>query len=359
MPSGIRLGIDKFIEYKKKLSSSTKFGLITNQTGLTSFKIPNIKFLLDNHVNIKHLYSPEHGLFGSEWDTITVKDDFHYFYGKKVYSLFNERESINPDIFSDIDAIIFDIQDTGVRFYTYISTLYYVMEIFSELDKKLIVLDRPNPISGKIIEGDLLDKDFMSFFGVFPIKLRYGLTVGELAIEYNDVLNADLDIVFMDNWERWMFYDDTGLLWVSPSPCIPTIGTAIIYPGTALFEGTNLSEGRGTSLPFSLIGAPWIDEFKLKQLLDKRSLKGVFFREARFKPFDNKYKGETCRGVQIYVLDKYKYRAVESAVALLEEICKLHPDKFSFVKPLGNQKYHFDLLWGNDSLRKYIQKEFL
>lgn len=360
MPAGIILGIDKLIPEKFTLLKNKKIGLITNHTGISSSRESNISIILKNGLKLKYLFSPEHGINGAEWDAVPVKSSFHTDYNVEIISLFNEENNIPEEKFSELDIVIYDIQDVGVRFYTYISTLYYVMKICEKYDLKILVLDRPNPISCDIIEGEILEEDFESFFGVFPIPVRYGLTIGELALKFNKNIDCELKVLSLQGYESSMFYEDTGLIWIPPSPCIPTMETAVVYSGTALMEGTNVSEGRGTALPFMLIGSPWINGQILADNLNKLKLDSVFFREAVFKPFENKYNGEVCRGIQIHVLDKIKYRAINTGLAVIEEICKLYPEKFTFLQPQkSGEKYHFDLLWGNDKLRKKIQEKFL
>lgn len=360
MPAGIVLGIDKLIPEKSTLLKNAIIGLITNHTGLSTSFESNVSIILKNGLKLKYLFSPEHGIYGEEWDTVPVKSSFHNFYNVEIISLFNEENEIPEEKFSELDIVIYDIQDVGVRFYTYISTLYIVMELCRKYNIKILVLDRPNPISCEITEGEILEKEFESFFGVFQIPVRYGLTIGDLALRFNEKLDCDLEVLFMQGYERRMFYDDTGLVWIPPSPCMPTLETAIVYSGTALFEGTNVSEGRGTTMPFQVLGSPWIEGRLLADNLNKLALEGVFFREAVFKPLENKYHGETCQGVQIHILDKLKYKAVKTGVVVIEEICRLYPHKFRFIKPHGGEeRFHFDLLWGNDRLRKGIQEDFL
>jgi len=251
---------------------------------------------------------------------------------------------------------VYDIQDIGVRFYTYISTLYHVLKSAGETGIKVLVLDRPNPITGVHMEGPVLNTVYRSFVGIWQLPIRYGMTVGELALLFNNEadLGADLEVIKIEGWKRDMWFDETGLPWIPPSPNMPTLDTAIVYPGTCLIEGTNVSEGRGTTKPFELIGAPWIDEYKLIEELKSLPIKGVEYRPATFIPWRGKYVGELCHGVQIYIVDREVFEPVKLGLALIRTIKHLHPSEFKFIKRGG--KYYFDLLIGCSDARELIER---
>lgn len=271
-------GVEVLLDEELDQLEGKNVGLITNPTGVDQ-ELNSIVDTLHNHpdVNLVSLYGPEHGVRGSE-----QAGDYVEFYidertGLPVYSLYGETRKPTPEMLEGVDVLLFDIQDVGTRFYTYIYTMAYAMEAAAENDIEFMVLDRPNPIGGVSVEGPVLDPDYSSFVGLYPIPLRHGMTVGELALLFNDEfdIGADLSVVEMNGWERSDYYDDTPLEWVLPSPNMPTLDTAAVYPGAALIEGTNVSEGRGTTKPFELIGAPFIDGVDLAEQLNNAGLPGV------------------------------------------------------------------------------------
>jgi uncharacterized protein YbbC (DUF1343 family) len=259
-----------------------------------------------------------------------------------------------------LDALVVDLQDVGSRIYTFVYTMANCLRAGKKHGVPVIVCDRPNPIGGTRIDGPMLLKGFESFVGQFPIPLRHGMTIGELARFFNDAcgIGADLTVVTMDNWKRSMHYDETGLPWVMPSPNMPTLDTAVVYPGTVLFEGTNVSEGRGTTRPFELIGAPWLDAELLAERLAEHRLPGVYFRPAVFEPTFQKHAKQPCGGCQIHVLDRDKYPAVQSAVAVLIEMRAQDPAKFQWRQPpyeYEHEKLPFEILAGSSELRRQIE----
>ncbi len=228
----------------------------------------------------------------------------------------------------------------------------------AERGLEIIVLDRPNPLGGELVEGPMLDPAFASFVGEYPIPIRYGLTVGELATLFNQTAKANLTVIPMEGWHRSAWYDRTGLPWVLPSPNMPTLDTAIVYPGTCLFEGTNLSEGRGTTKPFEFVGAPWVEAEDLAEALNRRRLPGVAFRPVYFTPTYSKFSGQLCGGVQLHVLDRAVFRPVEAGLYLLSTLRHMHPDRFSWLPTSWEGKPpHFDLLMGTDSVRRQLEAE--
>jgi uncharacterized protein YbbC (DUF1343 family) len=250
-----------------------------------------------------------------------------------------------------IDILIYDIQDVGARFYTFISTMFESMKAASREGLTFIVLDRPNPIDGNRVEGPVLERGFESFVGIHPIPIRYGLTAGELAsyLRSQAGLNLDLRVVPVVGWSRSTWFDETGLEWIAPSPNMPTLKTATLYPGICLIEGTNLSEGRGTTRPFELVGAPWLAAETLTANLEQLRLTGVRFRVQHFTPTFSKYQGETCRGLQIHVTDRSRFDPLKTALTLISETVQLHPQDFQF------REAAFDRLAGNSWIREMIQ----
>jgi len=330
-------GIDNLIENKLHLLKNKRIGFITNHSAITKNGDKSWEALNKlNNITISKLFSPEHGFLGEyadgekiDYESIDSLPQLHSLYGK------NRRP--RTEMFSGLDVIIYDIQDVGARFYTYISTLGYCMEKAGEMNIDFIVLDRPNPLSGNIVSGPILDMKYSSFIGMYPIPSVYGLTIGELAKMIVDMgwikKTPKLTVIPMKNWSRNFFYDDTELIWVPPSPNIPDLETAIIYPATVLFEATNISEGRGTSKPFKTFGAPWIDNKKLLRELNKLNLKSVKFEKTSFTPIEiqgkavnPKYLNSKCFGIEITITDKYSYDPVFINLNLIKTINDLFPE---------------------------------
>lgn len=359
----VRTGLDVLLSKMPSILKNRKVGLITNPTGVTR----NLKHVADvfhEHPDIKlvALYGPEHGLRGDFGEGQFVKSYVDERTGLQVHSLYGPTEKPSPEMLGNVDVLVFDIQDAGARFFTYISTLSYAMKAAAEVGIPFIVLDRPNPINGVSVEGNILDPKFKSFVGLHPIPIRHGMTVGELAQLFNEEskIKADLTVVKMKNWHRNMWYDETGLIWVQPSPNIPTLDAATVYLGTCFFEGTNVSEGRGTTKPFELIGAPWIDGVKLSsELNSKKELPGVLFRTAYFSPAFSKYTREPCCGVQVHVINRAVFKPVETSLHMITAIAKLHPNHFQWIKPQPDQPHYFDLLAGTNRIRRMLERGVL
>ncbi|HET7616713.1 MAG TPA: DUF1343 domain-containing protein, partial [Bacillales bacterium] len=294
-----RLGIDVLLKDRMDLIKGKNVGLITNPTGVNHELTSDVDLLFHNsNVNLVALYGPEHGVRGGHQAGDYVPYYIDEETGLPVYSLYGKTRKPTPDMLENVDVLLFDIQDVGTRYYTYIYTMAYAMQAAAENGIPFVVLDRPNPLGGTKVQGPVLDPDFSSFVGMYPIALRYGMTVGELAKYFNNEFNigADLHVVKMQGWNRSMTYQDTSLQFVMPSPNMPTVKTALVYPGMALIEGTNVSEGRGTTRPFELTGAPWINAKDLTDALNAKHLPGVRFRAAHFTPTFSKYNGEMCNG---------------------------------------------------------------
>ena len=354
-------GLDVLLEKKIDLITGKAIALITNQTGIDRYGIPNYKRMLAlDEIHLKVIFSPEHGLFGEADEEIT--------YDKKiadlpeVFSLYGAVRKPTPEMLQGVDLIIYDIQDIGARFYTYISTLGLVMEAAAELQIPVLVLDRPNPIRSDIVEGPLLDLKYQSFVGKYPIPIRYGWTVGELAqkivAEQWLAATPSLSVISMEGWYASLWYDETTLPWVKPSPNIPDVGTALIYPGMCLLEGTNVSEGRGTDHPFKWFGAPWIDGKILSQELNKLQLPGVVFVPKSFTPVSipgvadkPKYENQLCNGIEIRVIARNEYQSLNVGVSVIKKLKEFYPENIVFKENRLNR------LWGSDTLVKELQKK--
>lgn len=282
--------------------------------------------------------------------------------GVPIFSLYSDTREPTPEMLSLIDVLVVDIQDVGARIYTFIYTMANCLRAAARAGLPVIVCDRPNPIGGVAVEGPMLEPGYESFVGQFPIPLRHGMTVAELARLFNEAhgIGAELEIVPMEGWTRDMYFDATGLPWVMPSPNMPTLDTAIVYPGTVLFEGTMLSEGRGTTRPFELIGAPWLDGEALAARLNALGLSGVYFRPAIFEPTFQKHAKETCGGCQIHVTNRDAFEPVEVGVALLHECYSLAPKPFKWRDPpyeYEHDKMPIDILAGSPALRQQIERQ--
>ncbi|QTN00514.1 DUF1343 domain-containing protein [Sediminibacillus dalangtanensis] len=357
-PHKFQLGVEQLLNEQKELIEGQKVGLITNPTGVDQ-DLNSIVDLLHNDpdVELTALYGPEHGVRGSAQAGDYVEYYIDEQTGLPVYSLYGETRKPTPEMLEDIDVLLFDIQDVGTRFYTYIYTMAYAMEAAAENDLPFIVLDRPNPISGEKVEGPVLDPDYASFVGNYPIPLRHGMTVGELAKFFNEEydIGADLTVVEMNGWDREAYYDETPLEFVLPSPNMPTLDTALVYPGAALIEGTNVSEGRGTTKPFQLIGAPFINSTELAGALNDLKLPGVTFRAASFTPSFSKHSGELSNGVEIHVTDRDSFMPVETGLHLVKTIHDMYPDDFAFRAENSSGISFFDNLIGNGWIREAIE----
>ena len=357
----IKTGIDILLDKKQNLIINKKIALVTNQTGVDQYGIANYKRLMDlEKIKLEVVFSPEHGIFGETDKEVTYNDEIENL--PKVYSLYGKVRKPTRGMLDGIDIIIYDIQDIGARFYTYISTLGLVMEAAAELNIPVLVLDRPNPIRGDIVEGPLLDLEYQSFIGKYPIPIRYGWTVAELAekIIQENWINPtpQLTVVPMEGWNTSLWYDETTLPWVKPSPNIPNLETALIYPGMCLLEGTNISEGRGTNHPFKWFGAPWIDSKNLSQELNNLKLSGVVFVPKSFTPLSipgvadkPKYEDQLCHGIEIRIIDRNKFNSVKTGVNILKTINEMYPDSLIIKEKRLNK------LWGSDILLKELQEK--
>ena len=344
-------GIDNIKEADPILKNA-RIGLITNPTGLDKNFKSTIDILHEQY-NLVCMFSPEHGVRGDLQAGDHVNSYTDSITGLQVYSLYGASPHISSEIMDTIDVIIFDIQDVGARFYTYLYTLSYAMEDCKKEDKKIVVLDRINPISGTRVEGTILDSDFSSFVGKFPIATRYSLTIGEYAQYINDTqkIDCDLTVVSCKGYDRSLYLDETELQFVSPSPNLPTIDSCICYIGNCLFEGTNLSEGRGTTKPFEQIGAPFLDAKAVIGKMNEMGHEGVLFRETYFTPSFSKHTGELCRGIALHITNRALFKPFEVGVYLLDTIRNMHSE-FEFLAPLEEGgKPFIDLLLGTDEIR--------
>lgn len=346
---GVCTGIDNLIMVREELEG-LRVGLITGPSGVTRTLAPSADRIADCF-SLCALFGPEHGIHGNYQAGAKVPErEFDEKYNVPVYSLYGAVTAPTPQMLSGLDALLFDMQDVGSRYYTYLYTMTRSMQSCAQAGIPMYVFDRPNPIGLDRIEGNILSPAFSSFVGEFAVPIRYGLTIGEFAayINLTERIGCRLTVVPCDGLTRDMYWSDTGLPFVPPSPNIPTEEAALHYVGTCLFEGTNLSEGRGTTKPFSLIGAPWLRSDELMRRMEEYGFEGVRFRRAFFTPTFSKYAGECCEGLELYITDRKKYQPFDVALRLLDEIRQCFLD-FSW------NPHHIDRLFGDDKLRtEYI-----
>ena len=353
VPVKVRLGIDN-IDKHLTVFQGKRVGLITNQTGMNSNFQSTID-VLQAKTKLVALFSPEHGIRGHVPAGATVGSYIDEETGVPVYSLYGETKKPTAEMLANVDVLAFDMQDIGARFYTYMYTMAYAMQSAKEQGKTFVVFDRPNPVGGEVVEGNIIQPGFESFIGMYPIPARHGLTIGEMAQLMNSEyqINCDLVVIPMTGWQRSMHFAETGLPWVMTSPNIPTPDTTLVYSGTGILGGTNISEGVGTTRPFELVGAPWINAAQLAARMNAASLPGVAFRPVYFTPrqMEVKYQGRLCGGVQLHVTDKQAFRPVQTGLTLLYVISEMSEGKFSFNKSGSAAAPTIDIYTGDSNVR--------
>ena len=360
----VTLGIDRLLTRERHLVDGRRVGLLCNPASINAgFQHSADLLFEDPAVTLVAIFGPQHGFRADLQDNMIETP--HASDPRRrvpVYSLYSEVREPSPKMLDGLDALLIDIQDVGTRVYTFIYTMANCLRAAARQKLPVIVCDRPNPIGGVSVEGSLLDPRYASFVGQYPIPMRHGMTIGELARLFNEAfgLGADLHVVPLDGWRREMFYDDTMLPWVMPSPNMPTLDSAIVYPGAVLFEGTQLSEGRGTTRPFELIGAPWIDGERLSDAMNARALPGVWFRPVFFEPTFQKHARQTCGGCQLHVIDRRSFQPLRAAVELIDEFHRQDPSRFAWREPpyeYEHEQMPIDILYGSDRLRHAIAEE--
>jgi len=357
----VRLGLERLLDGPdRKLIKGQRIGLVCNPASVDSRLIHVSDRLAAGDWTLTALFGPQHG-FRSDLQENMIESPHAHDARRRVpvHSLYSETREPTAEMLADVDVLVIDLQDVGTRIYTYIYTMANCLRAARRHGIRVVVCDRPNPINGDVIEGATLDPEYESFVGQFAIPMRHGLTIGEAARVFNDHfgIHAAVDVVPMDGWSRAMYYDATGLPWVLPSPNIPTLDTAIVYPGAVLFEGTLLSEGRGTTRPFELIGAPWIDGERFAEALNARRLPGAYFRPAFFEPTFHKHAKVLCGGCQIHVTDREAFEPMRVAVEMLAEFRREAPSEKLWRDPpyeYEHVKPPIDILYGSDRLRTGI-----
>ena len=354
-------GITRLLGSDRAAIAGGRVGLVCNPASVdVAFRHSADLLFDDADVRLTAIFGPQHG-FRSDLQDNMIETPHARDARRRVpvYSLYSETREPSAEMLREVDVLVVDLQDVGTRVYTYIYTMANCMRAASRHGVRVVVCDRPNPIGGVQVEGATLREPWTSFVGQFPIPLRHGMTIGELARLFNDAfgLGSALDVVMLEGWRREMYFDGTGLPWVIPSPNIPTLESAVAYPGAVLFEGTQLSEGRGTTRPFELIGAPWIDGERLADAMNARGLPGVHFRPVFFEPTFNKHARRTCGGCQIHVTERRTFEPVRTSVELIAEFRRQDSAKFGWREPpyeYEHEKEPIDILYGSDRLRTTV-----
>jgi uncharacterized protein YbbC (DUF1343 family) len=358
----IRPGIEVLLNEKIASVRNTRVGLVCNQASV----LPDLRHAADvffEHpdINLTTLFGPQHGIRGDVQDNMIETDhavDSHT--GLWIYSLYSETREPTEKMLADVDTIVFDLQDVGCRIYTFVYTMANCMRAAKKFGKRVVVCDRPNPIGGVVVEGNITETEFTSFVGQFEIPTRHGMTTGELARMFNEHfgIGCDLEVVPLEGWRREMYFEETGLPFVMPSPNIPTVDTCVVFPATVHIEGTELSEGRGTTKPFELNGAPYIDPWVWVSALEKYNFPGVAFRQTFFQPTFQKHAKETCGGLQLHVTDREVFTPVIVGIAMIKTAYDLYKDHFEWKLDAYEyvfDKNPFDVVCGTDRIRKAIE----
>ena len=358
----VRAGLDVLVSRLGSMLAGRRVGLLCHQASVTrdlTHAADAVRRL--RKVRLAALFAPEHGLGGAAQDHAHIGAEYDRTRRIRVHSLYGKRLEPTPAMLRDIDVMVVDLQDAGARYYTFAWTTVLTMRACARAGKPVIVLDRPNPLGGERLEGNWPDGRFPSFVGLHPLPIRHGMTIAELAAYHNEMqeIGCDLTVVPMAGWRREMLWEDTELPWVAPSPNMPTTDTARVYPGGCLLEGTNLSEGRGTTRPFEWVGAPYLDGPRLAAALERRRIPGVRFRAASFEPAFHKWARRTCGGVQVHVTDWDRFQSFAAYLALIIEARRQAPRGFRWKRPPYEfqwKKLPIDLLCGTDAIRLAIER---
>jgi uncharacterized protein YbbC (DUF1343 family) len=358
----VKTGIEILLQEKKQILAGARVGAVVHPASvLPSLTHTADALLAEQSIRLVSLFGPQHGARGEKQDNM-IESDFYRDpdTGLPVHSLYGATRWPTEEMMHELDVLLFDLQDVGTRVYTFIHTMAYCMQACARYDKSMVVLDRPNPINGEQVEGDLLNPEFSSFVGLYPLPMRHGMTVGELALLYNAEygIGCRLTIVPMRGWSRSQWFDQTGLPWVLPSPNLPTLDSAIVYPGMVLVEGTLLSEGRGTARPFEFIGAPYIHPRTLADGLREIDLSGVSFRPVYFEPTFQKFAKTMCGGVQVHIHNRDLFEPYLTGIAVLSAVKSLYPDSFQWRQPpyeYETIKLPIEILCGGDRAPRWIE----
>jgi uncharacterized protein YbbC (DUF1343 family) len=358
----VESGLEVLVRRRPALLRGQRVALLTHQASIDSRYEHAVGLVRDlRGAKVTRLLAPEHGLWGAPQDHIWIDGTRDPVTGLPVWSLYGARREPTPAMLRGIDTVVVDLQDVGSRYYTFVWTMALAMRACARSGVRVVVLDRPNPLGGAVLEGNVADPAFASFVGLYPLAIRHGMTIGELAgyLNRRHAIGCPLTVVPMRGWRRAMLWNDTGLPWVPPSPNMPTLDTALVYPGGCLIEGTNLSEGRGTTRPFEWIGAPFLDAQRYAAALERERLPGVRFRPARFQPTFHKWAGKLCDGVQIHVTDARRFKPFLTGLAEIAVARRLAPRGFAWRRPpyeFERRRMPIDILCGTDAIRKAIER---
>jgi len=359
----VKTGLDLFEKNWPKKLKGSRVGLIIHPASVNRRLEHAVDLLMESkNIELKALFGPQHGIRGETQDNMVEWEGFlDANTGIPVFSLYGHTRKPEPAMLKDIDVMVIDIQDVGSRYYTFIWTMELCMQACLEMNKSIVILDRPNPIGGHVIEGPVLDMSYASFVGLRPLPIRHGMTIGEIGnYLWNEFYpSLDFHVIPMQGWKRKMWFADAGLPWIMPSPNMPALDTATVYPGMCLLEGTNISEGRGTTRPFEIFGAPFIEPDMLVNHLKEFKLPGVVFRPLYFQPTFQKYAGKLCGGAQIHVINRERFKPFKTGAAILKAIHDLYSQHFAWKQPpyeYETKKMPIDILAGTDRLRKDIGK---
>lgn len=358
----VQIGLENLLRAEPSWLKNSRLALLSNQAS-TGRDFRHSRFHLQKNFpgKLTCLFSPQHGFFAEKQDNmIESGHQRDPATGLMVYSLYGDSRRPSAEMYDQFDVLLIDIVDVGTRVYTFLYTMAYCLEMAAKSGKKVVVLDRPNPVGGEAVEGNLLESDCTSFVGLYPLPMRHGLTFGELALYINTecAIGADLEVIPMKGWERSMLFRQTGFPWVYPSPNMPTPETALVYPGQVIWEGTNLSEGRGTTLPFELFGAPFLDCQGILDSIAATPLPGCYLRPLAFEPTSGKFAGTTCRGFHLHVTDPATFMPYRTSLALLQAIMHVHPEEFRYKEPPYEYEYErlpMDLILGSGNVRKQLE----
>lgn len=358
----VELGVERLLHQSGTSLRGARVGLVCNQASVDhDFRHVADLFHGRGDWKLTALFGPQHGIRGDLQDNmVETPHAVDALTGVPVYSLYSETREPTEQMLEEVDVLVCDLQDVGCRIYTFVYTLANCMRAARKYGKKVIVCDRPNPINGEAVEGNILEREYASFVGQFPLPTRHGLTVCELARMFNEHwgIGCELELSPLSGWERELWMDQTDAPWVLPSPNIPTLDSATVFPGTVHLEGTQVSEGRGTTRPFELIGAPYINASDLASQLNALDLAGVFFRACHFQPTFQKHAGQTCGGVQLHILDRNDFEPVSTGISIVKVIRELYPEKFLWKNPPYEyvvDKNPFDVIAGTDKMRALIE----
>lgn len=361
----INLGLEKILDERLQLLENLRVGLICNQASVNhSFRHSADLFYENPKINLVALFGPQHGIRGDVQDNmIETAHTIDKLTGLPIYSLYSETRQPTEEMLAGLDALVFDLQDVGCRVYTFVYTMANAMKACAASGKKMFVLDRPNPIGGLAVEGNTLERGHESFVGQYPIPMRHGLTAGELAHLFNREfgINCELETVTMDNWERADFYDETDAPWVMPSPNMPTVDTTVVFPATVFFEGTEVSEGRGTTRPFEIVGAPYIDADEYADALTSLKLPGIVFRPVEFLPTFQKHAKQNCGGVFLHVTDRENFEPVLTGLAMVKTAFDLYENDFQWKTAAYEYAFGrnpFDVIAGTTRIREMFEKKY-